>query len=128
MATQAEYEALAATERRLVRERRGIDSRIFFQEQEISRLLHEGRPETDADVATARNTRDALIGRRNAIPAELLNARRSRLDALETLLPPTDRTRRDAIEAFREAARAFGNEAINPARFDLRSAGLDVAV
>lgn len=127
MATQAEYEALAATERQLVRERRGIQPRIDGAEQEIVRLLYEGRPENDAAVTAARNTRDTLIARRNAMPGELLTTRRSRLDALETLLPPTDVARRERIAAFREAQRLYGTDALNPARCDLNSAGLDVA-
>lgn len=126
MTTQAEYDALQDAERRLIREQAGLPGRIGEAEARITRLQYEGRLEDDVGVQSARGELQSLQDREDAIPAELLQARRERLDALATLLPATDIRRRQAIADFRETARKSGVEALNPARVDLKRSGLDV--
>lgn len=126
MATHEELQAAEDTERKLLREQAGLRPRMERLEAEITRLKYEGRLEDDVEVQTARADLDALRNREDAIPAELLQARRARLDALETLLPATAREKRLRIRDFREAQRQYGVEALNPARCNLKRSGLDV--
>lgn len=128
MATQAEYDALQDAERRLIREQAGLPGRIGEAQTQITRLQYEGRLEDDVEVQNARAELDSLRARADALPDELLQTRRERLDALATLLPATDIRRRQAIADFRETARKSGVEALNPARGsgDLKRYGLDV--
>lgn len=128
MATQAEYDALRDAERRLLREQAGLPGRIGEAQARVTRLHFEGRLEGDVEVQAARGDLETLQTRADALPAELLQTRRDRLAALETLLPATAHERRQRIRDFQQLARERGTEALNPARGggDLKRYGLDV--
>lgn len=128
MATQQEYDALQDAERRLLREEAGMRGRMEAARDRITRLTYEGKLEGDTEVQAAQVDLDALQVRADQLPADLLAARRDRLAALETLLPPTDHERRQRIRDFQEAVRKHGTGALNPAIAggDLKRSGLAV--